>query len=81
MIVLANKVDLENREVTKKEVQEYCAKEDIQFFETSAKESINVDKAFEQVAKLILSRTKEDNVKYAVVDLNLNEKKNDGCPC
>jgi len=81
MIVLANKVDLENREVTKKEVQEYCVREDIQFYETSAKESINVDKAFEQVTRLILSRTKEDNIKYDVVDLNLNEKKNDGCPC
>jgi len=79
MIVLANKVDLENREVTKSEVQAFCSKEGIQFFETSAKESINVEKSFEQLAKLILSKTKEENIKYDVVDLNLGDKKKDGC--
>jgi len=79
MILLANKIDLENREVTKSEVASFCQKEGIQFYETSAKESINVDKAFEQVTSLILSRTKAENIKYDVVDLNLNEKKKDGC--
>jgi len=79
MILLANKIDLENREVTKSEVASFCQKEGIQFYETSAKESINVDKAFEQVTTLILSRTKAENIKYDVVDLNLNEKKKDGC--
>jgi len=81
MIVLANKVDLENREVTKREVDEYCQKEGITYYETSAKENIKVDKAFEHIAKLILSRTKEDNIKYDVVEFNLNEKKDGGCPC
>eukprot|EP01114_Cavostelium_apophysatum_P003605 TRINITY_DN135_c0_g1_i1.p1 TRINITY_DN135_c0_g1~~TRINITY_DN135_c0_g1_i1.p1 ORF type:complete len:199 (-),score=58.87 TRINITY_DN135_c0_g1_i1:71-667(-) len=79
MIVLANKVDLENREVTKREVQDFCQKEGITFYETSAKESLNVDKAFEQVARLVLSRTKEDNIKYDVVDINVDNKKKDGC--
>jgi len=81
MIILANKIDLENREVTKKEVEQFCSKEGITFYETSAKESINVDKAFEQVARLILSRTKEENIKYDVVDLSQQEKKDGGCPC
>jgi len=79
MIILANKVDLENREVTKREVGDFCTKEGITFFETSAKESINVDKGFEQVARLILSKTKEENIKYDVVDLDLGAKKSDGC--
>jgi len=79
MIILCNKVDLENREVTKKEVEQFCNKEGVSFYETSAKESINVDKAFEQIARLILSKTKEENIKYDVVDLNLNDKKKDCC--
>lgn len=41
MIILANKVDLENREVTRKDVEQWCAKENVQFYETSAKESNN----------------------------------------
>jgi len=79
MIILANKVDLENREVTKREVEQWCSKEGLSFYETSAKESINVDKGFEQIARLILSRTKEDNIKYEVVDLNLDDKKKKDC--
>jgi GTPase SAR1 family protein len=41
MIILCNKVDLENREVTKKEVEQFCNKDGISFYETSAKESKN----------------------------------------
>lgn len=75
MIILANKVDLENREITKQECEQWCRKENVTFYETSAKEStlfigilfillgINVDKAFEQIAKLIISKTKEEDIK------------------
>jgi len=79
MIILCNKVDLENREVTKKEVEQWCSKNNLTFYETSAKECINVDKAFENIARLILSRTKEEDIKYDVVDLNLNDKKKSDC--
>jgi GTPase SAR1 family protein len=86
MIVLANKVDLENREVTKREAQEWTSKFHIPLFETSAKEgmcdvielnapernhlclsllhtAINVNKAFEELTKIILDRTNVDDVK------------------
>jgi hypothetical protein len=39
-MVLANKMDLENREVTKKEVQDWCYSQNLPFHETSAKEGI-----------------------------------------
>ena len=46
MIVLCgNKVDLK-REVEKKEVQELAKKEDIEFFECSAKYDFNIKKMF-----------------------------------
>jgi len=38
-----------------------------------------VEKAFENIARLILSKTKEEDIKYDVVDLNLGEKKKDCC--
>jgi len=79
MIILSNKIDLDNREVTKKEIEQWCSKQNLTFYETSAKECINVDKAFENIARLILSKTKEEDIKYDVVDLNLGEKKKDCC--
>jgi len=61
-------------------VEQWCQKEGgLPFFETSAKESINVDKAFEQVARLILAKTKEENIKYDTVPLNLDDKKKGDC--
>jgi len=62
-VVLGNKIDLENqRVVTQKRAQAWCqAKGNIPYFETSAKESINVDAAFTAVAKSALKRDGEDS--------------------
>lgn len=53
----------------------------IPFFETSAKEAINVDKAFEEITRLVLSKTKEDDLNYDTVDLDMTTKKKGDCPC
>ena len=52
-VVLGNKIDLENqRVVSNKRAMAWCqAKGNIPFFETSAKEAINVEQAFQTVAK------------------------------
>lgn len=80
ILVLANKVDLPDRQVSKAEVKEYCAREGLPFFETSAKESLNVDRSFEKIASLILGQTKEEDMKFAAVDLNTGGN-DDKCPC
>jgi len=79
IVIFANKVDLEDRQVTKREVADWCSSQGLQFFETSAKEAINVEKGFDEVAKLVLSKVKDEDLKYDVVDLNLDSKKSDGC--
>jgi len=80
ILIVCNKVDLESeRQVTKKEVKEWCAQNNLPFYETSAKESVNVDKAFEDIARLVLSKTKQENIKYSPIDLNQSDKKKDGC--
>merc|ERR1712146_402555 len=52
-VVLGNKIDLENqRVVSNKRAMAWCqAKGNIPFFETSAKEAINVEQAFQTIAK------------------------------
>lgn len=52
-VVIGNKIDEENkRVVSTKRLQAWCAaKGDIPYFETSAKEAINVEQAFQTIAK------------------------------
>eukprot|EP01121_Diplochlamys_sp_Union-15-3_P008437 TRINITY_DN2239_c0_g1_i1.p1 TRINITY_DN2239_c0_g1~~TRINITY_DN2239_c0_g1_i1.p1 ORF type:complete len:205 (-),score=37.32 TRINITY_DN2239_c0_g1_i1:67-681(-) len=62
-VVLGNKIDLENqRVVSQKRAMAWCqSKGDIPYFETSAKEAINVEQAFQTVAKMALKQSPDDN--------------------
>ena len=56
MILFGNKIDLEDqRQVSKSEGEEYAKKININFFEVSAKEGININEAFEYFIKEVLS--------------------------
>ncbi|KAJ3388208.1 hypothetical protein HDU84_000207 [Entophlyctis sp. JEL0112] len=57
-VVLGNKIDVEEsrRQVTAKRAQTWCIQKGVQYFETSAKEALNVDSAFQAMAKSALSR-------------------------
>jgi hypothetical protein len=48
MLMLANKVDLENRQVARQQAEEWAQKYNLTTLETSAKDCINVDKVPEQ---------------------------------
>lgn len=54
-VVIGNKIDLENRVVSVKRAQGWChSKNEIPYFECSAKDNINVEQAFQTVAKQAL---------------------------
>ena len=58
-ILLGNKCDLsDTREVQKEDAEIFCNEKKIDFFETSAKENINLDEAFKKMVELIF-KTKE----------------------
>ncbi|EEB08010.1 GTPase Ypt7 [Schizosaccharomyces japonicus yFS275] len=64
-ILIGNKVDVEEqkRMVSKAKALAFCqAKGDIPYYETSAKDAINVQEAFEAVARLALANADEDDV-------------------
>ncbi|CAK5279976.1 unnamed protein product [Mycena citricolor] len=74
-VVLGNKIDVEEnkRQVTQKRAMTWCqSKGNIPYFETSAKEAINVEQAFQTVAKNALQQEQEESLldPYPVVDLN-----------
>jgi len=87
-VVLGNKVDVEDtkRMVFQKRALTWCqSKGNIPYFETSAKENINVEQAFQTVAKNALSQESDVDLYSDFPDTNikLNEdnKTESGCAC
>jgi len=62
-VVIGNKIDLEHlRVVSSKKAQAWCQKMgNLPHFETSAKEAIRVDQAFQQVARLALQQEEAES--------------------
>mmetsp|Transcript_40327 Transcript_40327/g.106847 ORF Transcript_40327/g.106847 Transcript_40327/m.106847 type:complete len:206 (+) Transcript_40327:82-699(+) len=62
-VVLGNKVDLDGRTVPQKRALAWCqAKGNIPYFETSAKEAINVEQAFQVIARNALKQEAEEDI-------------------
>lgn len=62
-ILIGNKIDLENRAVTAKRAQQWCElKNRCPYFETSAKDAINVEQAFQTIARNALAQESETEV-------------------
>ncbi|KAF7389272.1 hypothetical protein HZH66_010409 [Vespula vulgaris] len=87
-VVLGNKVDLESKSVSSKRAQQWCqSKNNIPYFETSAKEAINVEQAFQTIAKNALAQESEvelynefpDQIK--LTNDQRNNGKGDSCAC
>ena len=61
-ILLGNKCDLiDSREVQKEEAALFCKEKKMDFYETSAKENINLDEAFKKIVELIFKAKKAQN--------------------
>jgi GTPase SAR1 family protein len=59
VVLIGNKSCSEVREVTTEEGEEYAAKHNIEFWETDAKDSKNVDRAFLRAAELVYMKKYE----------------------
>lgn len=85
-IVIGNKIDQENRAVSSKRAQAWCqSKNNIPYFETSAKEALNVESAFITVARNGLAQESEvelyKNDFPDQIRLNDREVTHDSCAC
>ena len=60
-VVIGNKIDLENREISTNKAKTWCEnRNDIPYFETSAKKGQNIEDAFQTIAMKALSGRKEN---------------------
>jgi len=81
--VLGNKLDLtENRVVSTKRAQEWCkSKNNIAYFEVSAKEALNIEDAFQTIARAALQRDAAQSANNDFPEfpdaINLNENRRD----
>jgi len=60
VVLIGNKCDLTERDVTTVEGQQLAQKHNLQFFETSAKEGTNVNEVFYHLAKVIKTKQEEN---------------------
>eukprot|EP00054_Salpingoeca_dolichothecata_P003329 m.26434 g.26434 ORF g.26434 m.26434 type:complete len:209 (+) comp13767_c0_seq1:48-674(+) len=88
-VVLGNKIDLDNRAISQKRALGWCASKGgqtpIPYFETSAKDSINVEQAFQTIAKNALQKDNDIEIykdfPSAVSLTDNNNTKQEGCAC
>ena len=61
IVLVGNKCDLPNKIVSLKDQEEYAKLMKLPFFETSAKDNINIDEVFIELSKLMLARQEANN--------------------
>merc|ERR1712137_1340387 len=88
IIVMGNKVDKDERVVDNATAEAWCKSKGISpsdYFETSAKEAINVEQAFQAVARLAIERGATDDVEFDPGVIDMHDKSaapaEGGCPC
>eukprot|EP00730_Choanoeca_flexa_P005397 TRINITY_DN11935_c0_g2_i1.p1 TRINITY_DN11935_c0_g2~~TRINITY_DN11935_c0_g2_i1.p1 ORF type:complete len:203 (+),score=26.77 TRINITY_DN11935_c0_g2_i1:108-716(+) len=80
ILLIGNKVDVEGRQVSTEEAEEFCSKHNnLKYYETSAKTAVNVETAFYTVARMLVERQRDTTkMKYDTIDMS-GEGKNGGC--
>ena len=75
-IIVGNKMDLENREIDIERAENFSKKYKMKFFQTSAKNDINVERIFNEIAKLILeSKQKIKKIEVNEIDKEKEDEK------
>ncbi|KAL7176096.1 hypothetical protein ACSBR2_029632 [Camellia fascicularis] len=85
-MLLGNKIDIDggsSRVVSEKKAREWCASNgNIPYFETSAKEDINVDAAFLSITKTALVNEHEQDIYFqGIPDVVSETEQRGGCAC
>lgn len=80
-VILGNKSDAENREVSKEDIEDLEKKLDIKIFEVSAKSSTNVDNAFKYIVEKLIEKKNSGEIEYSSKRNLLVEEKSSNKKC
>ncbi|XP_029907023.1 ras-related protein rab7 [Myripristis murdjan] len=83
-IVVGNKTDLSNREVSRRQALHWCERIGAQYFEGSAKEDVDVDKAFLSAAQAALQQYKKhtlENTGHFQITCKQPRETRNNCQC
>jgi GTPase SAR1 family protein len=81
-VILANKIDMDNRCIPEREGQEWCVNNgQAPYFETSAKDATNVEEAFKAVIRRIRQLEDVIEMKPSHTTLVLPFQECIYCPC
>ena len=80
IVLFGNKCDLVNeRKVTKEEIDRFIKKNDLVYFETSAKEKINLEEGFQKIFEDAYATVVEQNAKFELLRKQEKDKKKKKC--
>ena len=80
IVLFGNKCDLVNeRKVTKEEINRFVKKNDLVYFETSAKEKINLEEGFQKIFEDAYATVVEQNAKFELLRKKEKDKKKKKC--
>ena len=71
IIIIGNKIDIENREISEEEGKKFAQSKKVKYFETSAKDNIGVEKAFNEIIKDIYELNKNLIQKFLKNNYNI----------
>ena len=77
IIIIGNKIDLPNREVTKQEASDYSREHKFHYYETSAKTGEGIDLAIRELVKKVMNGGKKKGNNN--INLNQTKKKSGKC--
>jgi len=86
-LLVGNKCDLSDKRcIISKDAEDFAKAQEILFLETSAKNSVNVELAFQTIAKEIKQRIHQQRTESSPIRVqfpgnNLPDPSNSGCPC
>ena len=91
IVLVANKIDLEDRKVSKEKGQKFAEKNGLIYTETSSKEGLNVDSPFEKLAHAFINKIKnnpdynnknnDNNLKYLGVTQTFEKNREKEVKC
>mgnify|MGYP001772950152 CR=1 FL=1 len=76
VVLIGNKIDLQEREVTTEEAQKIAEEWNINYYETSALKNTNCKAAFLEIAKIIIPK-----IKKATLNITTSQKSSRCCKC